>query len=91
MTPIFCTIIIGMIWKRASPAGGFWGLLVGTISAFGMWLTVKLHPAAIAWFAFSTHAQTMAENNVSPALVGVIAAVVTVVVSLCTRPKPVEE
>ena len=88
MTPIFCTIIIGMIWKRATPAGGFWGLLVGTISAFGMWLVVKLHPAAIVWFAFSIHAQTMAENMYRLLWSGVIAAVVTVVVSLCTRRNP---
>jgi SSS family solute:Na+ symporter len=90
MTPIFCTIIIGMTWKRATPAGGFWGLLVGTISAFGMWLTVKLHPAAIVWFAFSIHAQTMAENMYRLLWSGVIAAIVTVVVSLFTRPKPLE-
>src|SRR5579862_4643104 len=91
VTPIFSAIIIGMIWKRATPAGGFWGLLAGTLAAFGMWLTVKLHPAAIVWFAFSTHAQTMAENMYRLLWSGIIAGVVTVVVSLWTRPKPVEE
>jgi SSS family solute:Na+ symporter len=91
VTPIFSAIIIGMIWKRATPAGGFWGLLAGTVAAFGMWLTVKLHPAAIVWFAFSTHAQTMAENMYRLLWSGIIAGVVTVVVSLYTRPKPVEE
>jgi SSS family solute:Na+ symporter len=50
-----------------------------------------LHPAAIVWFAFSTHAQTMAENMYRLLWSGLIAAIVTVVVSLCTRPKPMEE
>ena len=28
--PLFGTVILGMLWKRATPAGGFWGLLCGT-------------------------------------------------------------
>ena len=69
MTPIFSTIILGMTWKRATHAGGFWGLLVGTLSSFGMWLLVKIDPSKIAWIALSIHAKTMAENHVPPALV----------------------
>jgi SSS family solute:Na+ symporter len=91
MTPIFSTIILGMIWKRATPAGGFWGLLVGTLSSFGMWLVVKLDPSKIVWFALSIHAKTMAENMYRLLWSGIIAVIVTVVVSLLTRPKPVEE
>ena len=33
--PFLRPSIIGMIWKRATPAGGFWGLLVGTLSSLG--------------------------------------------------------
>ena len=37
--PLFGTVIIGMLWKRATPAGGFWGLLCGTHrrSCCGCW------------------------------------------------------
>jgi SSS family solute:Na+ symporter len=91
MTPIFCTIILGMIWKRATPAGGFWGLLVGTLSAFGMWLLVKLDPSKLAWIALSVHAKTMAETMYRLLWSGIIAVIVIVVVSLYTRPKPEEE
>ncbi len=91
MTPIFCTIILGMTWKRATKAGGFWGLLLGTASAFAMWLIVKLSPAKIVWFAFSTHATTMAENLYRLLWSGIIAAVVTVVVSLATPAQSDEE
>ena len=31
--PLFGTVIIGMLWKRATPAGGFWGLFAGTSSS----------------------------------------------------------
>ncbi len=88
VTPIFSTIFLGMIWKRATPAGGFWGLLVGTLSSFGMWLMEKLDPHAIVYVAFSTDAKTLAENMYRLLWSGIIAAVVTVVVSYCTQPQP---
>ena len=28
IAPLFGTVILGMLWKRATKAGGFWGLLV---------------------------------------------------------------
>ena len=29
IAPLFGTVLLGMLWKRATPAGGFWGLLRG--------------------------------------------------------------
>jgi Na+/proline symporter len=29
--PLFGTVLLGMLWKRATPAAGFWGLLAGTL------------------------------------------------------------
>jgi len=91
MTPMFATVFLGMVWKRATPAGGFWGLLVGTVSSLIMWLMVKLDPSKLAWIALSNHAKTMAENMYRLLWSGIIAIIVIVVVSLLTRPKPVEE
>ena len=31
IAPLFGTVLLGMLWKRATPAGGFWGLLAGTV------------------------------------------------------------
>ena len=31
IAPLFGTVILGMLWKRATKAGGFWGLLAGTV------------------------------------------------------------
>ena len=33
IAPLFGTVLLGMLWKRATPAGGFWGLLAGTVSS----------------------------------------------------------
>ncbi len=91
MTPLFSTVIIGMIWKRATPAGGFWGLLTGTLSSLGMWLLVKLDPSKLAWIALSSDAKPMAENMYRLLWSGIVAVIVTLVVSLYTQPKPEEE
>ena len=91
ITPLFATVFLGMMWKRATPAGGFWGLLVGTLSSLGMWLLVKLDPSKLAWIALSIHAKPMAENMYRELWSGVVALIVIVAVSLLTRPKPVEE
>ncbi len=42
IAPLFGTVILGMLWKRATPAGGFWGLLAGTLSSIGMYTWVKV-------------------------------------------------
>ena len=31
IAPLFGTVILGMLWKRATKAGGFWGLLCGHV------------------------------------------------------------
>ncbi len=81
--PLFATFIIGMFWKRATPWGGFAGIVAGT---FG---------------AFITHQLTSSGNldvgsDLAADFWGAIVAfgldaIVTVVVSLLTQPKPVQE
>jgi SSS family solute:Na+ symporter len=89
--PMFATVILGMMWKRATPAGGFWGLLAGTSSSILLWLLVKLHPAALAILALSAHAKPMAENLYRFIWSWLVCAVVTVLISLVTKPKPDSE
>ncbi|MBI1984234.1 MAG: sodium:solute symporter family protein [Acidobacteria bacterium] len=91
IAPLFGTVLLGMLWKRATPAGGFWGLLAGTASSIGMWALVKADPSKLAWIALSPHAKDMAENMYRALWSWIICVVVTVVVSLLTKPKPVEE
>ena len=91
IAPLFGTVLLGMLWKRATPAGGFWGLLIGTLSSIGMWAWVKIDPTALSYVALSKHAQTMAEDMYRALWSWIICTVVTVIVSLATQPKPLSE
>ncbi len=39
--PIFLAFIVGMVWRKAGRGSGFWGMLVGTLAAFGTFLLYK--------------------------------------------------
>jgi len=91
IAPLFATVILGMLWKRASPAGGFWGLLAGTASSVAMWAWVKVDPSALRYIALSPYAKDMAENMYRALWSCIICALVTVIVSLLTNPKPEAE
>ena len=91
IAPLFGTVILGMLWKRATPAGGFWGLLCGTVGSIGLWLWVKIDPAALRYVALSPNAKDMAENMYRALWSWIICVVVTVVVSVLTKPKPERE
>jgi solute:Na+ symporter, SSS family len=91
IAPLFGTVVLGMLWKRASPKGGFWGLLAGTVSSIGMWAWVKVDPTALRYVALSPNARDMAENMYRALWSWVVCVTVTVVVSLLTEPKPDSE
>jgi SSS family solute:Na+ symporter len=81
--PLFATFIIGMFWKRMTPWAGFWGLLAGTAGAaiahYGNswgWFDLGSDQAAAFWGAIAAF---------------VADAIVSVGVTLVTKPKPVEE
>ena len=88
--PLFGTVLLGMFWKRATPAGGFWGLLAGTMAGISLWAWVRLDPSAIRLVAFSSRATAMAENLYRMVWGWLAAVAVTVAVSFVTSPKPVE-
>ena len=87
--PLFATFILGMFWKRMTATAGWVGLVAGTLSAvlvafltedaFGSWSTgvIPLAGQGAAFLAAST--------------AFVVDIVLSVVVSLATKPKPVEE
>ncbi len=91
IAPLFGTVILGMLWKRATPSGGFWGLLCGTVSSVAMWAWVKADPSALRYIALSPQAKDMAENMYRALWSWLICVAVTVIISLLTRPKPDSE
>lgn len=80
--PLFATFIVGMFWKRATPAGGWTGLASGTLAA----LTVNI----LLWTnVISLPGQGGAFLAASVSFV--VDVVVTVLVSQVTTPKPEAE
>jgi len=91
ISPLLGVVLLGMFWKRATKAGGFWGLLIGTLTSIGLWAWVYFYPPALRYVALSPDAKGMAENMYR-ALWSVSTAVgVNVIVSLFTKPKPLSE
>ena len=62
ISPLLGVVLMGMFWKRATKAGGFWGLLIGTLTSIGLWAWVKFDPPALRYVALSPDAKDMAEN-----------------------------
>ena len=91
IAPLCATVLIGMLWKRATPKAGFWGLLAGTVSSVAMFTLVKVNPRFLAVIALSPNAKDMAENLYRALWSWLICALVTVIVSLFTTPRPNHE
>ncbi|MDH6627680.1 Na+/proline symporter [Streptomyces sp. LBL] len=82
--PMFVVFIVGMFWKRASAKSGFWGLLAGTVTTMVNYFWIYKQ-------GIIDIPSDQGANFVS-AIAGFVAgAVVMVVVSLFTAPKPAEE
>ncbi|MFF2523692.1 sodium:solute symporter family protein [Streptomyces liangshanensis] len=79
--PLFVVFIIGMFWKRTTPAAGFWGLLSGTVAA--MLNYFWLYKGGVISIPTDQGA-----NFVSSIVAFVVGAVVMVIVSYVTEPKP---
>jgi solute:Na+ symporter, SSS family len=88
IAPLFGTVILGMLWKRATHMGGFLGLLAGTVSSVGMFIWVQSDAGALRYIAMSSDAKPMAENLYRALWSWIICVAVTVVVSLVTKPVP---
>ena len=96
IAPLFGTVILGMLWKRATKAGGFWGLLLGTASSIFMWLAVLHDKANIRFMILQPHAsadtilrvQAMAANLYRALWSWCVCVLVTVVVSYMTKATP---
>jgi solute:Na+ symporter, SSS family len=88
IAPLFGTVILGMLWKRATRAGGFWGLLAGTVASIGMFVWVRVNADGLRYIAMSPDARPMAENLYRALWSWLICVGVTVIVSVMTKPIP---
>jgi SSS family solute:Na+ symporter len=90
--PLFATFILGMFWKRMTPAAGWVGLVFGTVAAIVV--AVLSHDGlgtlsvGVGWF------DTLKGQGASFVAAGaafVVDLVLSIVVTLGTRPKPESE
>ena len=91
IAPLFGTVILGMLWKRATGPAGFWGLLCGTLSSISMWAWVKVDPSALRYVALSPNAKALAQDMYQALWSFLFCVTVTVVVSFATKPKSAAE
>jgi SSS family solute:Na+ symporter len=91
ISPLLGAVLMGMFWKRATKAGGFWGLLIGTLTSIGLWAWVKVDPAALRYVALSPDAKDMAENMYRALWSVSVCAIVVFVVSMFGKARPVAE
>jgi solute:Na+ symporter, SSS family len=92
--PLFATFLLGMFWKRATGNGAFCGLLSGTLAAaahHGLTLPVGSVPGVKGAFlgtVLHTFPSEMAQNFWTAIFAWTTCFVVTIVVSLLTKPRP---
>jgi SSS family solute:Na+ symporter len=91
IAPLLGAVLMGMFWKRATRAGGFCGLLLGTLTSIGLWAWVYVDPSALRYVALSADAKTMAENMYRALWSVIVTFIVVFVVSLFGQPRPVAE
>ena len=89
--PLFATFVLGMFWKRTTSHGAFTGLLMGTVAA------ALTHGLTIAegkggWISPEfTIGSGMAQAFAVASVAFTVNFILTVLVSLVTKPKPEEE
>jgi SSS family solute:Na+ symporter len=91
IAPLFATLLLGMFWKRTTGPAGFWGLLCGMGTAIGIFTMTRFGLVDARYVTLSETASTMALNMWQAAWSFVVNFIVTVGVSLFTRPRPIEE
>jgi SSS family solute:Na+ symporter len=81
--PLFATFIIALFWKRMTSAAGFWGLLSGMLTALATYL---LYLAGVLKFG-----SDLDESFWGAGIGFITVAIVSVIVTLVTTPKPESE
>jgi SSS family solute:Na+ symporter len=95
--PLFATFLLGMFWKRATGNGAFFGLLGGTLAAathHGLTLPAGSVPGIKGGFlglVLHRYPSEMAQNFWTAIFAWTTCFVLTVIISLVTKPRPDEQ
>ncbi len=96
--PLFATFLLGMFWRRTTGHGAFTGLVSGTLAA-ALHHGLSLPAGSVAggfkggWLGPVVHSypSEMAQNFWTAIFAWTACFVVTILVSLLTRPRPADE
>ncbi len=93
--PLFATFALGMFWRRTTGHGAFAGLLAGTLGAavhHGLALPAGMQPGIKGGYLGVLHAypSELAQTFWTAIIAWVACFVVTILVSLVTKPRPEE-
>lgn len=89
--PLLATFLLGMFWRRATGHGAFWGLVAGTAAAAIHYQVTavagshSLLPKLAAWHAYPSD---MAQNFWGAIWAWTTCFMLTIAISLATRPRP---
>jgi SSS family solute:Na+ symporter len=94
--PLFATFALGMFWKRSTGHGAFWGLVSGTMGAalhHGLTLAAGSSPGIKGGFfgVVNRYPSDMAQTFWTAIWAFTTCFVVTILVSMVTRPRPEDE
>ncbi len=92
--PLFATFLLGMFWKRATGHGAFWGLVAGTLAA-ALHHGISLPEGAVVGVKggflgvlLPLYRSELAQTFWTAIVAWTVCFVVTIAVSLATRPRP---
>jgi SSS family solute:Na+ symporter len=88
--PLFATMLLGMFWTRCTSAGAFWGLVLGMVSSFTMFIGINFGWINSAILTFTENASDMSNNLWRAWWAWLICFTATIIISLFTTPKPRE-
>jgi len=94
--PLFATFALGMFWRRTTGHGAFVGLLSGTLAAaihHGLTLPAGVQPGVKGGYlgVLHTFPSELAQTFWTAIVAWVTCFIVTILVSLATRPRPADE
>jgi solute:Na+ symporter, SSS family len=89
--PLFATMLLGMFIWWITPNGAFWGLIVGMLSSFFLWVGVKFQWFNESIITMSSVQSDQAANFWRAWWAWLLCCVVTITISLFTKKRPKEE
>ena len=85
--PVFLAFIVGMFWRKVGRGAGFYGMVVGTLVSFTIWLLYKQNVGGLLTFRHSDLIETQ-----WGAIIGFSAGLAAMLIAtIFMKPKPLSE